>query len=433
MWLWVGCAALLCCGLALRTWMRWRMHARGVCGCPLPARPGSVHWEPAAGILRGRVAIVTGANTGIGRETAAALARAGAHVVMACRSAARGADAAAAIRTELGRDGGGGGGVTVMPLDLTSFASVASFTAAVQAAGFAARGVHILVANAGVNSFGALDPPVTEDGIEALWQSNFLGHYLLVQLLTPLLRRGAAASGAPSRVVLLSSVMHRSATVGGSAPPDFGPFFSRRTPLTYSASKLAMNLLALRLNATAYADGAVIAVCANPGGVMSDIWRGAPRWWFPLLRLVLLSTWEGARASVHAAAAEGVRAGDYFVPYAGVDVMPTPFEYLGPFAGVRAARAAAAAYDGRAAEALWALAARACGAWLPADDGSAPASPVVLRLPRLPPPPAHGDGDEDGGRAARVTAGGSSSGRGRRRRSASPAAAASATPRRPAA
>ncbi|HEY4408532.1 MAG TPA: SDR family NAD(P)-dependent oxidoreductase, partial [Acidimicrobiia bacterium] len=142
--------------------------------------------------LRGRRAVVTGASSGIGVETARALAAAGADVTLAVRDTDAGTRLAAGLVAELPADAGR---LTVTRLDLADRSTVAAFTA-----GWSGP-LHILVANAGVMAFPQLTR--TPDGREAQFAVNHLGHFALV---TGLHRALAAAGGA--RVVSVSSIGH---------------------------------------------------------------------------------------------------------------------------------------------------------------------------------------------------------------------------------
>lgn len=149
----------------------------------------------------GRVAIVTGSSGGLGAETAAALAAAGATVVLAARDAAKTARVAEAIA----RAHPGAPEPAPMHLDLSSLALVRAF-----AADFQKRfdRLDILICNAGT-VFAPLS--LSKDGHESAFATNHLGHWLLVELLRPLLAKTArdAGGGARGRVVLLSSEAHR--------------------------------------------------------------------------------------------------------------------------------------------------------------------------------------------------------------------------------
>jgi NAD(P)-dependent dehydrogenase (short-subunit alcohol dehydrogenase family) len=195
--------------------------------------------------LTGSVAVVTGANSGIGWYTALELARKGASVTLACRTVTKADQAADRIRALVP-----GAQVAVAALDLASLASVAEFAATVQTP------VDLLVNNAGV-----MAPPswrASEDGFELQFGTNHLGHFALTgQLLSQLL-----AATAP-RVVTVSSLAHR----GGDAGVLFGnPAAGYVASHAYSNSKLANMLFGLELQRRSAANGAGLSsTVAHPG------------------------------------------------------------------------------------------------------------------------------------------------------------------------
>ena len=138
--------------------------------------------------LAGKVAIVTGANTGIGKETARGLAVRGASVVLACRNVRKGEEAAKEI---------GGRAVRVKELNLASFASVREFCRQINRE---EKKIDILINNAGMVT---MNRELTEDGQEMQFQSNHLGHFLLTNLLLDKIK---AAKNA--RIINVSSVAH---------------------------------------------------------------------------------------------------------------------------------------------------------------------------------------------------------------------------------
>ncbi|HET9720386.1 MAG TPA: SDR family NAD(P)-dependent oxidoreductase, partial [Solirubrobacteraceae bacterium] len=143
----------------------------------------------------GRVAVVTGSNSGLGLVTARELARAGAEVVIACRNLAKGEAAASSIRASVGDRGGR---VAVRQLDLADLGSVERFAAELSAE----RPVLDLL----INNAGVMAPPrrLTVDGFESQFGTNHLGHFALTGRLLGLL----AAAPEP-RVVSVSSGAHR--------------------------------------------------------------------------------------------------------------------------------------------------------------------------------------------------------------------------------
>ncbi|MCU1352924.1 MAG: dehydrogenase, short-chain alcohol dehydrogenase like [Acidimicrobiales bacterium] len=199
--------------------------------------------------LTGKVAVVTGANSGIGKETALALARMGATVVMCARDPERGAVAVADIRAQTGSDR-----VELGDLDLASFASIRGF-----AAWLLDRHprLDILVNNAGLVTDKRL---LTSDGFEVMFGVNHLGHFLLTDLL-----RERLVASAPARIVVVSSVAHRFA-IGGLPRADLQSEHAFVGFRTYAYSKLAniafTRELARRLDGTG-----VTVNCLHPGNV----------------------------------------------------------------------------------------------------------------------------------------------------------------------
>ncbi|SCL29387.1 NAD(P)-dependent dehydrogenase, short-chain alcohol dehydrogenase family [Micromonospora nigra] len=257
--------------------------------------------------LDGRTVLVTGANTGIGRATALALAARGAHVVLACRDAGRADAARVAIGAAAPR-----GTVTTLPLDLASLDSVR------RAAGqFRARHdrLDVLVNNAGVMTLTG-GVRWTRDGFEQHLGINHLGHFALTGLLLePLL---AAPAG---RVVQVSSLSQAGARIDRADPHwrtrRYRPFRA------YGASKLANLLAAYRLHELLAAGGArAVALAAHPGACRTEISRDGPPW----LRLLELpglrwcTSWlthevaAAALPTVRAATDPAARGGDVYGP-----------------------------------------------------------------------------------------------------------------------
>jgi NAD(P)-dependent dehydrogenase (short-subunit alcohol dehydrogenase family) len=248
-------------------------------------------YQPLDVDLSGRVALVTGANSGMGKETARELARMGADVILACRSRQRG---------ELARreivDSTAASAVTVMDVDLSSLASVRAFAATLQER-FAT--LDVLVNNAAA-SLPARE--VTPEGFERHWATNVLGPYLLTTLLGPALR----ASG-HGRIV---SVSTRAA--GGLNLSDTQYERRRyRASGAYLASKQAARMLTWSL-ADELSDDHITANAVNPGYVLTPLTRNATG---PLRLLIALTAFaaqtplDGADSTIWAAASpelEGV-------------------------------------------------------------------------------------------------------------------------------
>jgi retinol dehydrogenase-12 len=255
-------------------------------------------------LLKGQVAVVTGANSGIGKETAVALAQRGAHVVVAARNAPR---AGAAVK-EIKERAGAGDRADTLPLDLASFDAVQAF-----ADEFRARygRLDILVNNAGVI---LRERHVTVDGHEMQFQVNHLGHFLLTNLLRDLL-----AESDEGRVVNVASEAHRSARRGLKFDDlewerrRYGIGFS-----VYAATKL-MNILFTRELDRRLADTNVTANAVHPGFVGSNFARDgdAGRLGDIVMRIarpLALSPEKGAETSIYVASSpevDGV-SGQYF-------------------------------------------------------------------------------------------------------------------------
>jgi retinol dehydrogenase 12 len=231
--------------------------------------------------------LVTGGNTGIGRATAEGLAARGGRVWIACRSVAKGEEAAAAIRGATGSSS-----VSVLPLDLADLDSVRSCAAAFLALG---EPLNVLVNNAGVAGVHGL----TRQGFELMFGVNHLGHFLLTALLLERL----TASG-PARVVTVASDAHYSAR-----GIDFATLRRRARHVTglpeYAVSKLCNVLFSQEL-ARRLAGTGVTTYALHPGVVASDMWRRVPWPVRPLVTRRLLPVTEGARTSLYCATSPDV-------------------------------------------------------------------------------------------------------------------------------
>ncbi len=207
----------------------------------------------------GKFAIVTGANSGIGYDTALELARAGAEVIIATRNAARGEAAVARIKMALPH-----ALVRFEALDLASLASVRDFAARIKAS----HGkLDILVNNAGVMALPRRR--LTVDGFETQLGVNFLGHFLLTALLLPLLMKAEAP-----RVVQISSIAHRR---GKIALDDLQAEKSYKPWRVYQQSKLAMLMFALELQRRSDAGGwGITSVAAHPGIATTELVANGP-------------------------------------------------------------------------------------------------------------------------------------------------------------
>ncbi|SEG07269.1 NAD(P)-dependent dehydrogenase, short-chain alcohol dehydrogenase family [Thermomonospora echinospora] len=249
--------------------------------------------------LTERRAIVTGANSGIGYHTALELARHGAAVVLACRSAERGGAALERIRAELPD-----ADVTLAALDLADLASVRDF-----AAGHGARPLDVLVNNAGVM---AIPRRATADGFEMQFGTNHLGHFALTGLLLPALLAAPAA-----RVVTVTSAL---AWAGRMNFDDLNGERRYRRWQAYGQSKLANLLFAKELDRRI---AGLTSLAAHPGYAATNLQTAGPRMAGDRLgerimtmanRLVAQSDAAGALPSLYAATAPDARGGACYGP-----------------------------------------------------------------------------------------------------------------------
>lgn len=272
----------------------------------------------------GRIAVVTGANTGIGLATAVRLARQGAHAVMACRSLGKARAAADLHAVDLA------GALDPMEVDLANLASVRRFSEA-----FHDRfdRLDLLINNAGV-----MWPPAskTVDGFELQFGTNHLGHFALTAQLLDLLRVRPG-----SRVVTVASISHRFGTI------DFDDLQWKSRPYrpnrAYGQSKLANLLFTYELQRRIdRAGAAMLSLAAHPGYTRTDLQRYSPA--LRVLNVFAMSPWRGALPTLYAATAD-VDPGGYYGPGGWGEVWGYPTRV----------RSSAASMDEKDAERLWAV------------------------------------------------------------------------------
>jgi len=252
----------------------------------------------------GKTALVTGANSGIGYQAALELARHGAHVLLGCRSAAKGADALARLLAEVP-----GAQAEVVALDMASLSSIRAFAAA-----FAARGlsVDLLINNAGVMALPKRE--LTVDGFERQFGTNHLGHFALTGLLMPQL----LVAPAP-RVVTVSSIAHRRGKIEFDNLQGERKYSPRGA---YNQSKLANLLFARELEKRARAAGSkLVSIPVHPGVSRTNIVENGmqPTGLTKLVisavaGLVMQSDAEGALPTLYAAIAPTAVGGEYIGP-----------------------------------------------------------------------------------------------------------------------
>lgn len=240
---------------------------------------------------RQKTFVVTGANTGIGYETAKALAKLGARVVITARNAEKGEKAAGALRKDTDNDN-----VTLQMLDL---ASLDSIRVAAKKLSEEDR-IDCLINNAGLGTFKSDEK--TEDGFDLLMGVNHIGTFAFTESLVDTIKRTAKAHG-EARIVNLSSTAHQFARKFD--PHDLMPEKRSMGRDAYSESKLA-NLLHAREMARRYGMSGIRAHAVHPGFVNSDFGRsehfpGAWQALFLLTKPMQISTEKGAKTSLAAA------------------------------------------------------------------------------------------------------------------------------------
>jgi len=254
----------------------------------------------------GRVAVVTGANAGLGRETARALAGAGAHVVMAARDQAKAAAALADISAEHPR-----ASLELAALDLSSQASVREAAAAILAAH---ERIDLLINNAGVMG---IPERATVDGFEMQFGTNHLGHFALTALLIGALLRADAA-----RVVTVTSTAHHMGRAVDPANPNlhghYGPWRA------YGQSKLANFHFGIGLQQRFAAAGVrPSSLIAHPGlsntnlqavSVQETGGGASQRFFHSLAGRTGMTPEQGARPQLRAATDAAARGGEFYVP-----------------------------------------------------------------------------------------------------------------------
>ncbi|XP_073440612.1 retinol dehydrogenase 14 [Dendrobates tinctorius] len=272
----------------------------------------------ASALMQGKTVIITGANCGIGRATAAELLRLQARVILACRDPEKAEEAARELREETGDSGGE---VLVKQLDLSSMASVRRFC---QEVAREEPKLDVLINNAGVFQ---CPNTKTEDGFEMQFGVNHLGHFLLTHLLIGLLK-----SSAPSRIVVVSSKLYKYGEINFddlNSEKDYSRSFA------YSRSKLANILFTRELARRLEGTGVTVNVL-HPGIVRTNLGRhiNIPVLVKPLFNVVswafFKSPAEGAQTSVFLASSpevEGV-SGKYFGDCKEEDLIPKAMDDL---------------------------------------------------------------------------------------------------------
>jgi len=262
--------------------------------------------------MQGKVCIVTGANSGIGKATALGLAQMGATVVMVCRDQTRGEEAQNEIKTKSGNDA-----VDLMLADLSSQESIRQFAENFQQH---YKQLHVLINNAGVVNLSRRE---TGDGLEMIFAVNYLAPFLLTNLLLDRLK-----ANAPARIVNVSSDSHQS---GYIKMDDLQSEEKYRFMRAYGQSKLALVLFTYELSRRLQGAG-VTANCLHPGFVATNIGQnGIGPVGRSIIKLIFsnfgISPEEGAKTSIYLASSpeiEGVT-GKYFVK--SIPIRSAPISY----------------------------------------------------------------------------------------------------------
>lgn len=249
--------------------------------------------------IDGKTVLITGANTGIGKETAIDLAKRGAKIIMACRDVDKAKTAAEEIKNATGSSD-----LVVKHLDLASLKSVRRFADDINAS---EKKLDILINNAGI-----MRCPFwkTEDGFEMQFGVNHLGHFLLTNLLLDLLKKSA-----PSRIVTVSSMAHERGTINFD---DINSEKEYNEGRSYSQSKIANVLFSRELSKKLEGTG-VTTYSLHPGVIRTELtrhWEKNQLWKmvFSILKYFIKTPVEGAQTTIYCAVEESLanQTGKYY-------------------------------------------------------------------------------------------------------------------------
>lgn len=259
---------------------------------------------------KGKIAIVTGANTGLGKEITLALAKLEVKVIMACRNLQKAKKTQLEILKEVPT-----ASLELMELDLNSLTSVRSF-----AHSFCAQyqQLNMLIENAGI-----MIPPFTktEEGFESQLGVNYLSHFLLTNLLMPILNQTEGA-----RIATTSSIAHKTGRIDFdnlNAEKNYGKMEA------YRQSKLACLMFAYELQRRlSKTDRKIIAVAAHPGVSKTNLFYNLPQFvqflTVPLLPFFTHSPKKAALPMLYAVLGDAVKGGDYIGPIGYRDMIGDP-------------------------------------------------------------------------------------------------------------
>ncbi|VDO41402.1 unnamed protein product [Brugia timori] len=256
----------------------------------------------------GKIALVTGASAGIGKQTARELNLRGATVYMLCRDRAKSENA----RIELTKLGCNPTRLILKDVDLASFATIRKFADEIR---YEVDKIDILVNNAGIMFYPKFE--LTEDGHEMTWQTNYLGHFLLTELLLPLIKKSSNG-----RIINVSSSLHKTADSVDVSIVNNKKYFSKSMP--YSRSKLAqvMHVRELTRRLRTKDPGTTVTINAvHPGVCFTELMRYTvfSRKYIlkiisPLLWFFMKTDKDGAQTTLYVALSKNVEAisGRYF-------------------------------------------------------------------------------------------------------------------------
>lgn len=247
-------------------------------------------------LMKGKICLITGANSGIGKATAIGLAKMGASIIMVCRNQERGERALKYIKSKSNNES-----IELMLVDLSSQKAIHQF---VQEFKEKYNKLDVLINNAGVN---LSKQTLTEDGIETTFAVNYLATFLLSNLLFDSL-----VAGQPARIVnVASSVQAKSIDFDNiNGEKHYGQMKA------YSLSKLAIVLFTYEF-AKRFGGNGVTINCLHPGYIRTNMirnFRKFVKYFFPLISLFVKSPKRGAKTSIYCASSpnlEGV-SGKYF-------------------------------------------------------------------------------------------------------------------------
>eukprot|EP00933_Yihiella_yeosuensis_P037775 TRINITY_DN31774_c0_g1_i1.p1 TRINITY_DN31774_c0_g1~~TRINITY_DN31774_c0_g1_i1.p1 ORF type:complete len:360 (+),score=42.97 TRINITY_DN31774_c0_g1_i1:88-1167(+) len=286
-------------------------------GYPLPHEVLREHFPdlPEGRELAGQTALVTGANAGVGFETARALVNAGANVILACRSTDRCAKALSQIKLQRP-----GGQVSSLQINLENMTSVKEM-----AAKFLEKhsSLHLLFLNAGVTGIGWQEVVYGHTTrLERRFATNHLGHFYLAHKLLSALRHGTVESGRSSRIIVVASRSHRMSPPLPDLPWHnandlLGPTISIKSTLVrdaqlYGLSKLCNVLFAKEIPRRWGPE--ILGISLHPGSSM--LTNGGESGWLSQLWLRIVHPWsksveQGASTSIFAAVSRDLRGGEY--------------------------------------------------------------------------------------------------------------------------